>query len=102
MSVTTTTAEDISLQVQQPAPGDTSKPSSEIERARRTQAATQRVLLVVPLIVLAGFILLYWYVSTTSGLLPRLILPTPAAVLSSLLYGLRSPSSLLNPPPHPP
>jgi NitT/TauT family transport system permease protein len=90
MSVTTTTAEDVSLQVQQPAPGDTRKPSSEIERARRTQAATQRVLLVVPPIVLAAFILLGWYVSTASGSVPGFILPTPADVLSSLFDGLRS------------
>jgi NitT/TauT family transport system permease protein len=90
MSITTTTAEDVSLQVQQPAPGDTRKSSSEIERARRTQAATQRVLLVVPPIALAVFILLGWYVSTASGSVPGFILPTPADVLSSLFDGLRS------------
>ena len=90
MSVTTTTAEDVSLQVQRPAPGDTRKPSSEIGRVRRTQAATQRVLLVVPPIVLAVFILLGWYVSTASGSVPSFILPTPADVLSSLFDGLRS------------
>jgi putative riboflavin transport system permease protein len=90
MSVTTTTAEDVSLQARQPAPGDTRKPTSEIERVRRTQAATQRVLLVVPPIVLAVFILLGWYVSTASGSVPGFILPTPADVLSSLFDGLRS------------
>src|SRR5258708_32337303 len=90
MSVTTTTAEDVSLQVQRPAPGDTRKPSSEIERGRRTQAATQRGLLGGPPIVLAAFILLGWYVSTASGSVPGFRLPTPADGVSSLFAGLVS------------
>src|SRR5215469_6626447 len=89
MSVTTST-EDVSLQVRQPAPGKARKPSPEAERTRRTQLATQRVLLVTPPILLAVFLLVNWYLSTTRGGVPSYILPTPGAVLSTLFDGLKS------------
>jgi len=89
MSVTTTT-EDVSLQVRQPAPDEARKPSPEAERVRRTQAATQRVLLVTPPIILAVFLLVSWYLSTARGGVPKYILPTPGDVLSALLDGLKS------------
>ena len=89
MSVTTTT-EDVSLQVRQPAPDEARKPSPEAERVRRTQAATQRVLLVTPPIILAVFLLVSWYLSTASGGVPKYILPTPGDVLSTLFDGLKS------------
>ena len=89
MSVTTTT-EDVSLQVRQPAPDEARKPSPEAERVRRTQAATQRVLLVTPPIILAVFLLVSWYLSTARGGVPKYILPTPGDVLSTLFDGLKS------------
>jgi len=89
MSVTTTT-EDVSLQVRQPAPDEARKPSPEAERVRRTQAATQRVLLVTPPIILAVFLLVSWYLSTARGGVPKYILPTPGDVLSTLFVGLKS------------
>ncbi len=89
MSVTTTT-EDVSLQVRQPARDEARKPSPEAERVRRPQAATQRVLLVTPPIILAVFLLVSWYLSTARGGVPKYILPTPGDVLSALLDGLKS------------
>jgi NitT/TauT family transport system permease protein len=89
MSVTTTT-EDVSLQVRQPAPDEARKPSPEAERVRRTQAAAQRVLLVTPPIILAVFLLVSWYLSTARGGVPKYILPTPGDVLSTLFDGLKS------------
>jgi NitT/TauT family transport system permease protein len=89
MSVTTTT-EDVSLQVRQPASGEARKPSLAAERTRRTQAATQRVLLIAPPIILAVFVLVSWYLSTARGGVPKYILPTPGDVLSALLDGLKS------------
>ncbi len=87
MSVTTTTAEDVSLQV----PDEARKPSPEAERTRRTQLATQRVLLITPPIILAVFVLVSWYVSTASPRgVPHFILPTPGDVLSTLFDGLKS------------
>ena len=89
MSVTTTTAEDVSLEVQTPA-GDSRKPSPAAKRARATMVATQRVLLVAPPIALAVFLLVSWYVSTATGGVPDFILPAPGAVLSTLFDGFRS------------
>ena len=89
MSVTTTT-EDVSLQVRQPAPDEARKPSPEAERTRRTQLATQRILLVTPPIILAVFLLVSWYLSTARGGVPKYILPTPGDVLSTLFDGLKS------------
>ena len=89
MSVTTTT-EDVSLQVARPAPGEVRKPSPAAERMRRTQLATQRVLLITPPIILAVFLLASWYVSTARGSVPNYILPTPGDVLSTLFDGLKS------------
>jgi len=89
MSVTTTT-EDVSLQVRQPAPDEARKPSPEAERVRRTQAAAQRVLLITPPIILAVFLLVSWYLSTARGGVPKYILPTPGDVLSTLFVGLKS------------
>src|SRR5260370_9965861 len=89
MSVTTTT-EDVSLQARQPAPDEARKPSPEAERVRRTQAATQRVLLVTPPIILAVVLLVSWYLSTARGGGPKYILPPPCAVVPALFDGLHA------------
>src|SRR5260370_40555882 len=84
MSVTTTT-EDVSLQVRQQAPDEARKPSPEAERVRRTQAATQRVLLVTPPIILAVFFLVNCDPTKARGGGRHYTLPTPAADVSSVL-----------------
>src|SRR5947209_4732359 len=90
MSVTTTTAEDVSLEVQESAHSDTRIVSPEIRRARATQTAAQRVLLVVPPVALAAFLLLGWYISTATGSVPSLILPAPRDVFAALSDGFQS------------
>ncbi len=90
MSVTTTTAEEVSLEVPEAAPGDIKVLSPQIKRARATQIAAQRVLLVAPPIVLAVFLLVSWYVSTATGSVPAFILPAPHDVFATLADGLRS------------
>lgn len=92
MSVTTTTAEDISLEVQVSAHGDTRIVSPETGRAR----ATQRVLLVVPPVALAVFLLVVWYVSTATDSVPSLLLPAPRDVFAALSDGLQSSLFLSN------
>src|SRR5260370_20712605 len=90
MSVTTTTAEDVSLEVQVSAHGDTRIVSPETRRARATQIAAQRLLLVVPPVALAGFLMVVWYIRTATGDVPSLILPAPLHVFAALSYGLQS------------
>ena len=90
MSVTTTTAEDVSLEVQESAHSDTRIVSPETRRARATQLAAQRAMLVVPPVVLALVLLVGWYVSTATGSVPSLILPVPHDVFTALSDGLQS------------
>jgi NitT/TauT family transport system permease protein len=90
MSVTTTTAQDESLELQEAAPGDGRKVSTNFKRARATPAATQRALLLAPPIALAVFLLASWYVSTATGSVPGFILPPPHEVFAALADGLRS------------
>src|SRR5260370_36924573 len=89
MSVTTTT-EDVSLQVRQQAPDEARKPSPEAERVRRTQAATQRVLLVTPPIILAGFLFVSWYLSTARGGVPQYKTPNPCGCVVACVGGLKT------------
>jgi NitT/TauT family transport system permease protein len=49
-----------------------------------------RLLSAVPALVLAGLILLVWYILTTPGHVSSLFLPAPADVFSSLVAGLSS------------
>lgn len=59
-------------------------------RGQATQALMQRVLLIVPPILLALFLLASWYVSTTYGHVNSLILPAPGDVFSALTTGISS------------
>src|SRR5207244_11652811 len=52
--------------------------------------AAQRVLLVVPPVALAAFLLLGWYISTATGSVPSLILPAPRDVFAALSDGFQS------------
>ncbi len=89
MSVTTT-AESESLELQEASSGESREGSPGIRRSRVTPIGTQRVMLVVPPIVLAVFLLVSWYVSTARGSVPGFILPPPRDVFSALADGLRS------------
>jgi len=62
---------------------------------RRLQAM-QRVFTVLPPCVLGLVLLLSWYISTTYGHIPGLILPAPADVYASLVDGLQSGVLLTN------
>ncbi|HZU70703.1 MAG TPA: ABC transporter permease [Ktedonobacteraceae bacterium] len=87
--MTTSTSQDVSLEIRTSARGGKKKPlSSSYTKARATLNATQRLLLVVPPVVLALLLLLGWYVSTTYGHVSNLILPAPADVFAALSDGL--------------
>jgi NitT/TauT family transport system permease protein len=90
MSVTTSTSQDVSLEIRKRARTGKKNATSPYLSARATLNTTQRVLLVVPPVVLALLLLLGWYVSTTYGHVSSLILPAPADVFASLSDGFSS------------
>ena len=90
MSVTTSTSQDVSVEIRKHARVRNKKRSSSYLNARATLNATQRLLLVVPPVVLALMLLIGWYVSTTYGHVSNLILPAPADVFATLSDGLSS------------
>lgn len=90
MSVTTSTSQDVSMEIRKRARAGKKIPSSSYLSARATLNATQRLLLVVPPVVLALLLLLSWYVSTTYGHVSSLILPAPGDVFASLSDGFSS------------
>src|SRR5713226_6112580 len=60
------------------------------KRAPAMSNATQRVLRLLLPIIVAGLLLLGWYLGTAYGYVPSLILPVPGDVLASLHDGLSS------------
>ncbi len=90
MSVTTSTSQDVSLEIRKRVRTGKKNTTSSYLSARATLNTTQRVLLVVPPVVLALLLLLGWYVSTTYGHVSSLILPAPADVFASLSDGFSS------------
>ena len=90
MSVTTSNSQDVSVEIRKQVRAGKKKRSSSYLNARASLNATQRLLLVVPPIVLALLILIGWYVSTTYGHVSNLILPAPADVFASLSDGFSS------------
>jgi NitT/TauT family transport system permease protein len=104
MSVTTSSREDAAFAVRHSAPVRASTEPSfsppENERANnKAHTSTyrpRRLLSVVPALVLAGLILLVWYVLTTPGHVSSLFLPAPADVFSALGAGLSSGVMLSN------
>src|ERR1700719_2546371 len=90
MSVTTSTSQDVSVEIRKHVRAGKKTPSSSYLNARATLNATQRLLLVVPPVVLALLLLISWYVSTTYGHVSNLILPAPGDVLAALSDGLSS------------
>src|ERR1700726_4015340 len=90
MSVTTSTSERVSLKTRDHARSGTTAPPS---RARRTPAslnAASWLLPVVPPLVLGALLLSSWYVSTTYGHVPSIVLPAPQDVLASLIDNLKA------------
>jgi NitT/TauT family transport system permease protein len=90
MSVTTSTSQDVSLEIRKRSRTGKKNTTSSYLSARATLNTTQRILLVVPPVVLALLLLLGWYVSTTYGHVSNLILPAPADVFASLSDGFSS------------
>ncbi len=90
MSVTTSTSQDVSLEIRKRVRTGKKNTTSSYLSARATLNTTQRILLVVPPVVLALLLLLGWYVSTTYGHVSSLILPAPADVFASLSDGFSS------------
>ena len=98
MSVTTSTTEDVSLRVHQHVHGDIQAgihndiqmPAGKKRRARVSLDTMERVLSISPPMVLALIVLVGWYLGTSYGHIPSLILPAPGDVLTSLSQGLSS------------
>src|SRR5437879_3799781 len=91
MSATTSTGNDVSLKVRKYARDGTELPAPTGKPARTTSLnVVQRVLSVAPPVVVALFLLIGWYVSTTYAHINGLILPAPGDVLASLINGLSS------------
>lgn len=59
-------------------------------RTSTNRNATGRILLIAPPLVLALLLLIGWYISTTTGRVSSLFLPTPGDVLAPLADGLGS------------
>src|SRR5215831_4705217 len=93
MRVTTTTDEEVSLEMQKSVPSDTSRslpPETKPKRSRATLIAGQRILLLAPPIIVAVVLLVSWYISTATGSVPSFILPPPRDVFTVLSDGLQS------------
>jgi NitT/TauT family transport system permease protein len=94
MSVTTQTSKGAPLKVRQYV--YTWKGTRSFsERANTSPAASsasgiERLLTVVPPLMLAGLLLLSWYLSTAPGGIPSIIIPAPGDVFASLFSGISS------------
>ncbi len=91
MSVTTSTGNDVSLEIRKYAQNGTELLAPTGKRARTGSLnLMERVLLVAPPVVVALLLCISWYVSTTYAHINGLILPAPGDVLTSLASGLSS------------
>src|SRR6266516_2306996 len=98
MSVTTSTGNDVSLEIRKYAQNGTELLAPTGKRARTGSLnLMERVLLVAPPVVVALLLCISWYVSTTYAHINGLILPAPGDVLTSLASGLSSGLLLSNP-----
>src|ERR1700688_3825940 len=89
MSVKTTIPEDKALDAAtEPVDGSHRPRASIQQRGQATQAVMQRVLLIAPPILLAGFILAAWYAAY--GHVNSLLLPAPGDVFSAFGAGIAS------------
>jgi NitT/TauT family transport system permease protein len=99
MSVTTATPKGASSKMHEYAQAQNVAQHSSIRKhgmLTSTQNMIGRALLIAPPFVLALLLLGGWYVSTTTGHVSSLFLPTPGDVLTSLVDGLGSGMYLRN------
>ena len=98
MSVTTSSREDVSTQIrtyEQSESGAMPPPIANHLDRRQSQPTMflhgmERLVTLVPPVVLAGILLVSWYTTTTYGHVSSLFLPKPSDVFASLLDGLSS------------
>src|SRR5260370_12470080 len=91
MSVTTSTRDEVSLEVRSPARDDAKKPGFRPTSARANKPGiVERILGITPPMVLGLFLFIGWYIGTTRGLINSLILPTPPEFFPSLANGITS------------
>jgi NitT/TauT family transport system permease protein len=90
MSVTTTTTENESFELQETASGGSRKQSPDNRRSRTVPIASRRAKLIVPPLAFALVLLLSWFVGTGTGRAPDFILPAPRDVFITLFDGFRS------------
>ncbi len=76
------------LPISPPEDENTQQPIADQKRTSQPRSAS--LLSAIPSLLLAGFILVAWYILTTPGHVSNLFLPTPADVFSSLSTGLTS------------
>ncbi|HYL44614.1 MAG TPA: ABC transporter permease [Ktedonobacteraceae bacterium] len=94
MSVTTSSREDVSLRIRTYEQGG-AMPTAQ-QTGRRQSSPTvflhgmERLVTLVPPLVLAVILLVSWYTSTAYGHVSSLFLPAPGDVLTSLISGLSS------------
>ncbi|MBV9709984.1 MAG: ABC transporter permease subunit [Ktedonobacteraceae bacterium] len=101
MSVTTSNRKNIAFSMRTSAPVRTgrelsvSPPENDNQQHIQSQARTSRLrpfslLSAIPSLIVAGLVLVVWYILTTPGHISDLFLPAPADVFSSLSAGLAS------------
>lgn len=97
MSATTSIEKDVSLEIRNVPVRQEAENRPPEERMRRPQrvhtarlSMSNRVLTVVPPLMLAVILLVSWYASTVSGHVSSLFLPAPGDVLSSLSDNISS------------
>ncbi len=93
MSVIPSQTRSAVVRLREAGPITTDLPSSAAsgrKQRRRNQPFTRQILSLLPPFLLAVLLLAGWYTITFNGRINSLILPSPAAVLASLIYGIQS------------
>ena len=91
MSVKTMVPEELVPDARRPAPTAGRTPAAPAnKRGQTVNVVTRRILLIVPPLLLGAFILISWYLGTTYGHVPSLILPAPGDVFATLSDGIVS------------
>jgi len=90
MSVTTSTSKRVSLRARNRVQSGTHVPLSRAKRTHASPDNVGRLLPIVPPVVLGALLLASWYIGTTYGHVPGIVLPTPQDVLASLADNFRA------------
>lgn len=85
-----TTSKNGSIELQEPVPDESSRPTHGSGNVRTRSIATHRAMLIAPPLILALILMISWYVSTAIGGVPEFILPPPREVFTVLVDGLQS------------